>query len=55
MSGQYELTQATRDGGQPLWSQVKAQIVAMIRNNELGQHARLPSESEVCPLSPPRV
>ncbi len=49
-AARYQLTQATRDGGQPLWSQVKSQIIAMIRDNGLGQHARLPSESELCAL-----
>ena len=32
----------------PLWSQVKSSMAAMIRDQGLGEHARLPSEHELC-------
>jgi GntR family transcriptional regulator len=32
----------------PLWSQLKASLLAMIRDNRLPEHARLPSEHELC-------
>ncbi|GAB5468311.1 MAG: GntR family transcriptional regulator [Rhodospirillales bacterium] len=32
----------------PLWSQVKSAVLAMIRDQRLNEHARLPSEHELC-------
>ncbi|CAN5155527.1 GntR family transcriptional regulator [soil metagenome] len=37
-----------RESHQPLWSQVKASIQAMIAAAGLGEHARLPTEQELC-------
>ena len=45
------LTKAAKDEEPPrtlLWSQVKASILALIRDESLGEHARLPSEHELC-------
>ncbi|MBH0239492.1 GntR family transcriptional regulator [Methylobrevis albus] len=43
-------TRLSRSGEQdaPLWSQVKASLVAMIVGGNLPEHTRLPSESEFC-------
>ncbi|SEM39073.1 GntR family transcriptional regulator [Gemmobacter aquatilis] len=37
-----------RDTAAPLWSQVKASLTALIREDRLVEHSRLPSESELC-------
>jgi GntR family transcriptional regulator len=34
--------------GVPLWSQLKASLLAMIRDERMQEHARLPSEHELC-------
>lgn len=43
---------ASRDGASPLplWSQVKTALQTMIVTEQLGENARLPSESELCDL-----
>lgn len=37
-----------RSAGQPLWSQAKATLTALIREEGLVEHDRLPSEHELC-------
>ena len=37
-----------RRGAAPLWLQVKQALTAMIRDNDLAEHDRLPSEAELC-------
>ncbi|MDB5548110.1 MAG: GntR family transcriptional regulator [Tardiphaga sp.] len=42
------LRSADRSASTPLWSQVKSALVEMIVNEPLAEHARLPSEAELC-------
>ena len=44
------LRPTSRVMGAPLWSQVKASLTRLIVEQGLGEHARLPSESELCDL-----
>lgn len=44
------LRPTSRDMGAPLWSQVKASLTRLIIEQDLEEHARLPSESELCEL-----
>lgn len=39
---------ADRSAAAPLWSQVKSALVEIIINTPLAEHARLPSEAELC-------
>ena len=43
-----KLGPARRSASSPLWSQVKAALVKMIRDEGLAEHSRLPSEAELC-------
>lgn len=40
--------QMDRTGAVPLWLQVKQSLTAMIRDKALADHARLPSEADLC-------
>ncbi len=42
------LRSADRSASTPLWSQVKSSLTEMIVNERLTEHARLPSEAELC-------
>lgn len=44
------LRPTSRKVGAPLWSQVKASLTRLIVEQGLQEHARLPSESELCDL-----
>jgi GntR family transcriptional regulator len=47
-AGEQPSEAADRSSSAPLWSQVKTALLNMIANTPLVEHARLPSEAELC-------